>query len=85
VFDNLDAPGLEALIGPIGPDARALADVTAAAWIAMARTGQPGHGGLPEWPTYRADRRAVLELGPVRTVLENPGGAERQFWAERAS
>jgi para-nitrobenzyl esterase len=81
VFDNLGAPGLENLIGAVDERARALADVTAAAWVAMAQRGDPNHPGLPEWPSYDTDRRPVLDLDVTRSLLDDPGGPEREIWA----
>jgi para-nitrobenzyl esterase len=48
----------------------------------MARNGSPQHDGIPEWPRYSATagRRAVMELGAVQQVLDDPGSAERQLW-----
>jgi carboxylesterase type B len=46
----------------------------------MAHTGSPQHDELPEWPRYSEGRRAVMELGSTRRVLDDPGSAERQLW-----
>jgi para-nitrobenzyl esterase len=50
------------------------------AWIAFARTGDPGHAGLPEWPAYDPERRATMLLGDACRVDEDPLGAERRAW-----
>lgn len=80
-FDNLDRRGVDFLLGGITDDTRALGRATAQAWLAMAHNGAPGHDGLPEWPRYSSDNRAVMELGVERRVLDDPGAGPRQFWA----
>ncbi|HVR31007.1 MAG TPA: carboxylesterase family protein [Thermoanaerobaculia bacterium] len=71
-------------------DAAALAAASSGAWIAFARSGAPGHAGLPEWPTYDAQRRAtmVLDWAPQGgagesgcRVEDDPGAAVRRLWA----
>lgn len=47
------------------------------AWIAFARTGNPGTPSLPQWPEYELTHRATMELGASCSVIENPRGAER--------
>src|SRR5206468_6759078 len=53
VFGTLDHPVLRRFAGN-GPDAHALAGRIQDAWIAFARTGDPGHPGLGAWPSYDA-------------------------------
>jgi para-nitrobenzyl esterase len=80
-FDNLDRRGVDVLLGPITDDTTALGRATAQAWLAMARNGSPQHDELPTWPRYSEAQRSVMELGTSRQVLDDPGSAERQFWA----
>ncbi|HVH07015.1 MAG TPA: carboxylesterase family protein [Myxococcota bacterium] len=49
VFGTLDAPGMAELAGS-GPEAEALSANVRAAWVAFARTGNPSHPGIGEWP-----------------------------------
>ena len=74
VFDAIDAPGLAMLTGD-GPERQAIADAMHAAWIAFARTGDPG------WPAYDLDRRATKRFDVTTEVLDDPGGDERALWA----
>jgi para-nitrobenzyl esterase len=76
VFDNTDVPTVMTNL----PSAQALAEKTSSAWIAFARTGNPNHPGLPEWPVYTLDERATMLFDDVSTVVHDPGAAERQFW-----
>jgi para-nitrobenzyl esterase len=50
------------------------------AWLAFARSGDPGHAGLDAWPRYDAQRRATMLLGEQCRVEHAPFEAERSFW-----
>jgi para-nitrobenzyl esterase len=73
VWDALEQPGLSMLTGD-GPERQALADVMHAAWIAFARTGDPG------WPRYDLERRATQRFDTTVEVLDDPMGDERAHW-----
>jgi para-nitrobenzyl esterase len=60
---------------------RELAARTSDAWIAFARSGAPGHPGLPEWPAYDPRRRATMVLDVESRVVDDPGGEARRLWA----
>ncbi len=73
-FDNVDLA--KSLTGS-GQDRYALADKMSAAWVAFARTGNPNHKGLPNWPAYNLDRRATMVLDNQCKVVNDPGREER--------
>jgi len=59
--------------------------VTAAlhdAWIAFARDGDPSHPGIPSWPPYDTEGRAVLVIADddirVMPGLPVPAACARQ-------
>ena len=79
VFGALHLPGSDKFVGS-GPEAERLAERTMDAWLGFARRGEPGHPGLPEWPRYDAERRAVLELGREPRLHEDPQREERVLW-----
>jgi para-nitrobenzyl esterase len=79
VFGVLDLPGGEQFVGK-GPEADRLAGHTMDAWLAFARSGAPGHPGLPDWPAYDVARRATLELGRECRLHDDPQAAERALW-----
>ena len=63
-----------------GPEAARLSGQMMAAWGAFARSGNPSHDGLPEWPRYEPMNRATMELGVESRVLFAPMEPERAFW-----
>jgi para-nitrobenzyl esterase len=65
------------------PGARAVEDAMSEAWIAFARTGNPNHPGLPEWPTYDARTRAVMVFDARTGVVNDPRASERTVWEGR--
>jgi para-nitrobenzyl esterase len=70
VFDRLGRD--RALAGSEPP--QQLADAMHAAWVAFARTGDPG------WPPYDPDRRATMRFGDRCEVVDDPRGDERRLW-----
>jgi para-nitrobenzyl esterase len=79
VFGTFDAPGMDLLSGA-GPAAEKLTERTMDAWLAFARAGDPGHGGLPAWDPYEPARRATLCLGPEPSLTDAPMERERRAW-----
>jgi len=78
VFDNLDAPGLSILVGEGVPEG--LSEAMQDAWIAFARTGNPAHPGLPDWPGYSPASRSVMEFGVTTRLLDDPYRDIRELW-----
>ena len=79
VFDTVKT---SALTGD-SPTRFALADKMSRAWLAFARTGNPNHEGIPEWPAYSADRRPTMMFDNQCRVENDPYQAERQAWPAR--
>lgn len=80
VFDTLDAPGVDGLVGTVTDEARRLADIMSSAWVSFAATGRPSHPAIGEWPTYDPDRRAVVDFGIPPRVVDDPDGDQRALW-----
>ena len=78
VFGLIGSPGAEKFAGS-GPEAEALADAATGAWLGFARSGRPGHAGLPAWPRFDAGRPTML-FGRRCELALDPGGAERASW-----
>jgi para-nitrobenzyl esterase len=62
------------------PGAKEVEDAMSDAWIAFARTGKPNHKGIPEWPTYDANKRSVMIFNTKTTVVNDPRAQERTVW-----
>jgi para-nitrobenzyl esterase len=73
VFDNTDRCD-QATGG--GPEARALAAKVSDAWVRFARTGNPNHPGLPEWPAYTTAAGATMIFDNTCTVQNHPDREE---------
>ena len=54
------------------PDALALSSKMGEAWAAFARSGRPGHGGLPAWQAFTAENRATMILDSPCVVRNGP-------------
>lgn len=72
VFDTLDKPDNEPMTGPNPP--QALADTMHAAWVAFAKTGNPG------WPQYDLENRATMRFDEESQLVNDPRSAERALW-----
>jgi para-nitrobenzyl esterase len=66
------------------PGARSLSERMQDAWLAFARTDDPAHPGLGEWPAYQGERRSTMILGATCEVACAPLEAERAIWEEIA-
>src|SRR6185437_11324104 len=76
VFNNLD----EAALTGTDPARLALGERMARAWIAFARSGKPGHGGLPAWPAYSVASRPTMIFDNECRIENDPYGNERKVW-----
>jgi para-nitrobenzyl esterase len=76
VFGNFDLPGGDAFVGK-GPDVAALAERMMDAWLAFARSGDPG------WEPYDARRRATMLFGRACRSESDPQAVERKVWEDR--
>jgi para-nitrobenzyl esterase len=74
-FDNVDkAPMAD------GPHAQPLVRAMSGALVALARTGDPNHDGMPAWPVYSTSERATMVFDVEPRVELDPLGAERRVW-----
>jgi para-nitrobenzyl esterase len=71
VFDNAD---LCSRYSGGGGEAFKLSSAMGEAWASFARTGKPGHRGLPAWPPYTADKRATMVFDNNSRVKNDPEG-----------
>jgi para-nitrobenzyl esterase len=79
VFGTLDAEG--SLTGN-GADARSVSQQISSAFLAFARTGDPGHAGRPQWKPYRVDERATMIFDVQSRLANDPRSEERRLFAK---
>ena len=77
VFGNFDAPGV---ITGSAPDAVAMHELLADAFIAFARTGNPNTSSLPNWQPYELPRRQTMVFDTISRLVDDPRGAERELF-----
>ena len=63
-----------------GPEAERLSQRMMDAWIAFARSGDPTHPELPDWPTYDARTRVTMLFDQNCERCDAPLDAERAAW-----
>lgn len=56
------------------PTAFALSEQMGSAWVSFARTGDPNHRGLPDWPSYTPETRATMFFDAPCEARNNPEG-----------
>jgi len=76
VFDNVD--GAKSMTGD-GQDRYALESKVSGACVAFARTGNPNHPGLPNWPAFDTTRRATMILDNECKAVNDPYGEEQRM------
>ena len=75
VMSHLD--DCTSMTGPITEAMRQLEAQASGAWVALARTGNPNHKGLPDWPAYTDDTKAVMLFDSPCRVEKDPGAELR--------
>lgn len=83
IFDTVDT--VPHITGPETEETRAMVDQMANTWLAFARTGNPNHGGIPEWKPYDLERRPTMMFDLPPSLEFDPHAAERVFMARYES
>jgi para-nitrobenzyl esterase len=79
VFGGLRAASLRAVLGR-SPRTQHLCTRMQRAWIGFARSGDPGHDDLPDWPGYTREARSTLAFDSECTLREDPHRRVREVW-----
>ena len=74
VLENVDEA--KSMTGT-GQDRYPLQDKMSGAWAAFARSGNPNHKGLTNWPAFKLDRRATMIFDKECKVVNDPYREER--------
>lgn len=77
VFGTLWAPTQDRFAGS-GPEAEALSRRMMDSWIAFARSGNPSHEGVGDWPAYDAQARPTMVFDRESRVESDPFAEERE-------
>ncbi len=81
VFNHINI--CESMVGPVNAGMLKLESASAGAWAQLARSGNPNHKGLPNWPAYTTDKRAVMIFDTPCRVENDPTGQVRQIMEKR--
>jgi len=81
VFNHIDLS--ESMVGPVNAEMRKLEAASAGAWAQLARTGNPNHKGLPNWPAYTTNKRAVMIFDAPCHIENDPTSVVRQIMEKR--
>jgi len=79
VFGMLDHPDWNKF-SDTSEEAKKFSEKIMDSWIAFARTGNPSHSGILEWPKYDMEKRSTMILGKKIKVVDDPYGKERITW-----
>ena len=81
MLDNLGIGGT-----PPSATRQRLADQMSDAWIAFARTGDPNHPGVAEWPAFTVPERATMIFGRGDSqAVADPSRRTRELWERLAA
>ena len=83
IWGTYEAENMRRFCGD-GPQLAELSETMMSTWLAFAKAGDPNWEGIPDWPRYDAEARAVMSLGLTPSVEQDPGAAEREFWQSLA-
>ena len=81
VFNTLKNSAFQEFVGK-SPDLNAISHKVMDAWIAFARSGNPNHEGIPQWPSYNVEKRSTMLINKEFKVVEKFLDKERATWDE---
>ncbi len=79
VFGTLNTQFMDQMCGQ-GPEADKLSEKMMNTWISFARSGNPNHPGIPQWPPYKMKNRSTMLMGHEFTVEDSIFEQERKAW-----
>ena len=82
VWNRLDLPTSQFLLGGDAERARPLAARMHETWASFIRTHAPSASALPAWPAYDTVRRPTMLLDDNPRVVDDPDAVTRQLWED---
>jgi len=79
IFNTLEEPGMKALVGKAS-NTQDLCNNMMDSWLSFARSGNPNHNGIPNWPSYDKKSRATLLFGTELKIAHALFDKERTAW-----
>jgi para-nitrobenzyl esterase len=80
VFDTIDKQDIAEGAVEKSEESRKLTKIMMDTWIAFARTGDPNHAGIPNWPCYDLERRFIMNLEIEPKSIETKDDPLREAW-----
>jgi para-nitrobenzyl esterase len=81
VFGTILEPWLRPWLGAM-PGARKLSHRMQESWLAFAKTGHPGHAGVPFWPAYDTEKRQAMKFGRNCAAIPNYAESALRFFSD---
>ena len=80
IFDTVDKCDLPEGATEVNEDSHELTKIMMDTWLAFARSGNPDHDGIPSWPVYDLQKRAIMKLSINPEVIETMGDPLYKIW-----
>ena len=80
VFDTIDKQDIAEGAVEKSEESRKLTKIMMDTWITFARTGDPNHAGIPNWPCHDLERRFMMNLGIEPKSIETKDDPLREAW-----
>jgi para-nitrobenzyl esterase len=81
VFGVVNVPAVQLFCGS-GPEVDELSTQMQQAWVAFARSGNPSHELLGQWPVWDTTGRATMVFGRQTGVVDAPRDDELSVWEQ---
>ncbi|NVM45985.1 MAG: carboxylesterase family protein [Candidatus Lokiarchaeota archaeon] len=80
VFNTIDKKDVADGAVEVSEESKKLTKIMMDTWIAFARTGSPDNKGIPKWPVYNLEERAVMKLSIHPEMIETNEDPLLQAW-----
>ena len=80
VFNTIDKQDVAEGAVELTKESEELIKIMMDTWVHFARSGNPNHKGIPNWPNYDLERRSMMILGIKPRVVETSNDPLREAW-----